>query len=124
MPFTPAPELGKWQFGASGETPACNNPAACTYIDTTGFLNATYGIDGMSLHPSGPNNLGRIAPQVATLLKPMLCPAGGGAMADFNAIWQIAGRKVGGVPGTSNVVAIQLTARFRVWRVAVALHCM
>jgi lysophospholipase L1-like esterase len=55
---------------------ACNNPSACSYIDTTGFLNASYGIDSLNLHPSGPNNLALIAPQVAALLRPLLSPGG------------------------------------------------
>jgi hypothetical protein len=61
---------------------ACNSPAACHYIDTTGFFNTTYGADSMNLHPSGPNGLGLIAPQLAQQLKPLLAgsraPAFGG----------------------------------------------
>jgi len=39
------------------------------YIDTTGFYNLTYG---GSLHPTGPNDVARIAPQIARKLRPML----------------------------------------------------
>jgi hypothetical protein len=55
---------------------ACINPGACHWIDTTGFFNPSYGCDCLSLHPSGPNNLGLIAPQVAASLRPLLYPAG------------------------------------------------
>jgi lysophospholipase L1-like esterase len=57
----------------------CNTPAACTYIDTTSFFNTTYGADSLNLHPSGPNDFARIAPQVAAALRPLLYPAGGSA---------------------------------------------
>ncbi len=56
---------------------ACSNPAACHYVDTTGFFNTAYGADTANLHPSGPNDLGLIAPQIAGLLRPLLSPAGG-----------------------------------------------
>jgi lysophospholipase L1-like esterase len=61
---------------------ACNNPPACHYVDTTGFFNTAYGADSMNLHPSGPNDVGLIAPQIAAQLKPLLggsrAPAFGG----------------------------------------------
>ncbi len=56
---------------------ACGNPSACRWIDTTGFFDVSYGADGLALHPSGPNNLGRIAPLVAAALRPLLVGAGG-----------------------------------------------
>lgn len=55
---------------------ACSNPAGCHYVDTTSFFNTAYGADGQGLHPSGPNNLGLVAPQVAAVLRPLLYPAG------------------------------------------------
>ena len=55
---------------------ACGTPAACHYVDTTGFFNPAYGIDSLSLHPSGPNDLGLIAPQLAGVLRPLLSPGG------------------------------------------------
>gem|GEM_PF-2524443 len=50
----------------------CANPSACHWIDTTGFFNTGYGADSLGLHPSGPNNLGRIAPAVAAALRPLI----------------------------------------------------
>jgi hypothetical protein len=47
----------------------CSNPSLCHFIDTTGFYNLTYG---GSLHPTGPNDVARIAPQVAAALRPLL----------------------------------------------------
>jgi hypothetical protein len=55
---------------------ACSNPAGCHYVDTTGIFNPAYGIDTMGLHPSGPNDLGLIAPQLASVLRPLLSPGG------------------------------------------------
>merc|ERR1712087_728936 len=39
------------------------------YVDTTGFYNLTFG---GSLHPTGPNDVGRIAPMLAKTLRPLL----------------------------------------------------
>ena len=53
---------------------ATSNPSTCHYINTTGFYNKTIGgglYDG-GLHPTGPNDLARIAPQVAAQLRPIL----------------------------------------------------
>lgn len=50
----------------------CNEPARVYYVDTTGFYDETYGGD---LHPRGPNDIGRIAPQVASALRPILATA-------------------------------------------------
>jgi lysophospholipase L1-like esterase len=51
---------------------ACNAPTQCHWIDTTGFFSTTYGSDSLNLHPSGPNGVGRIAPQVAAVLRPLV----------------------------------------------------
>jgi len=52
------------------------NPALCHFIDTSGFLNKTLGIDApLNLHPTGPNDVARIAPQVAARLRPLLFAA-------------------------------------------------
>lgn len=56
---------------------ACSNPAACRWVDTTGFFNTAFGADALNLHPSGPNNTARVAPLIAAALRPFL--AGGGA---------------------------------------------
>jgi hypothetical protein len=47
----------------------CADPAAVTYVDTTGFYDPTYG---GSLHPAGPNDVDLVAPAVATALQPLL----------------------------------------------------
>lgn len=39
------------------------------YIDTTGFYNLSYG---GSLHPTGPNDVAQIAPQIAKKVRPIL----------------------------------------------------
>ena len=48
---------------------ASANPAASTYIDTAGFYDETFG---GALHPTGPNDVARVAPQVAARLRPLL----------------------------------------------------
>jgi lysophospholipase L1-like esterase len=51
---------------------ACNNPNLVHWLDTTGFFNTALGSDSGQLHPSGPNDLGVIAQQVAAGLEPIL----------------------------------------------------
>ena len=51
---------------------ACSAPGQCHYINTTGMFSATYGTDSINLHPAGPNNTTRIAPQLASSLRPLL----------------------------------------------------
>ena len=46
---------------------ACGAP--CHYIDTTGFYNQSLG---GALHPTGPNDVARLAPQIAAKLRPLL----------------------------------------------------
>ena len=53
---------------------ACNDPAQCRYVDTAGMFNVAYGADSLGLHPSGPNNVARIAPQIAAAINPVLSP--------------------------------------------------
>lgn len=48
------------------------NPALCFFVDTAGICNATFGIDNLGLHPTGPNDVARIAPQLAAKLRPIL----------------------------------------------------
>ncbi len=50
----------------------CAAPARVHYVDTTGFFDVSVGADSMKLHPSGANDVGRIAPQVAAALRPLL----------------------------------------------------
>ena len=51
---------------------ACTSPAQCHYITTAAVFSTAYGADTMALHPAGPNNIARIAPQIATALRPLL----------------------------------------------------
>lgn len=51
---------------------ACSSPTQCHYINTTGFFAPAYGTDSITLHPAGPNNTARIAPQIATALRPLV----------------------------------------------------
>ena len=39
------------------------------FVETEGFYNMSYG---GNLHPTGPNEKGRIAPQIAARLRPLL----------------------------------------------------
>jgi hypothetical protein len=50
--------------------------AACRYVNTTGFYNKAFG---GALHPTGPNDVARIAPQVADALRPLLARRAGAA---------------------------------------------
>jgi lysophospholipase L1-like esterase len=63
----------------------CVNPSVCHYIDTTGVFDTTKGSDSLYLHPSGTNNLGLIAPNLAALLRPLLV---GGQMPTFHGGFQ------------------------------------
>lgn len=51
---------------------ACNAPSQVTYVNTAGFFDTSKGSDGLNLHPSGPNNVALIAPQVAAQLRPLI----------------------------------------------------
>ena len=50
----------------------CAEPARVAFIDTAGMLDPAFGVDSTTLHPSGPNSLGRIAPRVAARLAALL----------------------------------------------------
>ena len=54
---------------------AASGVAAARYVATAGFCNSALGIDSVALHPSGPNGVGAIAPQVAAALRPLLSKA-------------------------------------------------
>ena len=45
------------------------NSPLVTYLDTTGFYVESYG---GGLHPTGPNDVARLAPQIANKLRPIL----------------------------------------------------
>ena len=51
---------------------ACTAPARCHDIPTAGMFAPGYGADSIALHPSGPNNIARIAPRLAAALRPLL----------------------------------------------------
>jgi hypothetical protein len=42
------------------------NPALCHYTSTEGFYNTSFG---GALHPTGPNDVGRVAPAVANAVR-------------------------------------------------------
>lgn len=50
---------------------ACANPARVHFIDTAGFYNTSFG---GGLHPTGPNDVARVAPQIAAQLRPLIAP--------------------------------------------------
>ncbi|MDQ2822970.1 MAG: hypothetical protein M3Y65_21755 [Pseudomonadota bacterium] len=52
---------------------ASNVPSRCTFVDTTGFFNASNSADG--LHPLGIENLSHIGPSVAAAVAPVLAGA-------------------------------------------------
>jgi lysophospholipase L1-like esterase len=59
----------------------CNRPGVVHLVPTNGVVNPANGIDSLGLHPTGPNNLGMIAPRLASMLAPILLggPSGLGA---------------------------------------------
>ena len=50
---------------------ACANPSRVHFIDTAGFYNTSFG---GGLHPTGPNDVARVAPQIAAQLRPLIAP--------------------------------------------------
>ena len=70
-PFNGTAQAANLQAGIA----ACSAPSRVTYVDTAGFLTNAYGVDGINLHPTGPNNLALIAPKIAAALKPLLYPS-------------------------------------------------
>ena len=50
---------------------ACADPARVHFVDTTGFYDTAYG---GGLHPTGPNDVARVAPRVAAHLRPLIAP--------------------------------------------------
>ncbi len=51
---------------------ACNNPALVSVVQTAGLLQSTFGVDSNGVHPTGPNNLGIIAPRLAAVLQQII----------------------------------------------------
>ena len=48
---------------------ASTTPALCHYIDTNGFYDTQFG---GGLHPTGPNDVGRVAPAIANAIRAIL----------------------------------------------------
>ncbi len=66
---------------------ACSNPALVSLVQTAGLVQSTYGLDSAGVHPTGPNNLGIIAPRLAAVLQQILVannPLATGATAGLN----------------------------------------
>ena len=55
----------------------CSRPALVHLIQTTGILNPSNGVDNFSLHPTGPNNAGFVAPRLASILTPIMLGGAG-----------------------------------------------
>lgn len=49
-----------------------SRPGVVHLVQTSGILNPADGIDSLGLHPSGPNNLGIVAPRLASVLAPIM----------------------------------------------------
>ena len=47
-------------------------PALCHYVSTEGFYDTQYG---GALHPTGPNDVARVAPAIANAVRPILAAA-------------------------------------------------
>ena len=63
------PFNGAEAAGLAAAVAASDQPALVTLISTTGFYNTRFG---GALHPTGPNDVARVAPQVAAKLRPLL----------------------------------------------------
>ena len=48
---------------------ASAHPSSATYIDTNGFYDQSFG---GALHPTGPNDVAKVAPRIAARLRPLL----------------------------------------------------
>ncbi len=65
----------------------CSNPALVSLVQTSGLVQSIYGLDTTGVHPTGPNNLGIIAPRLAAVLQQILVannPLATGATAGLN----------------------------------------
>lgn len=51
---------------------ACTAPGRAAWVSTAGFFIKAAGADAVQVHPSGPNDVGLIAPRVAGALRPFL----------------------------------------------------
>ena len=75
-PGTPILLLGPFPFGTNAfleQVPADSGaPTQVHFVDTTGFFTTRYGADSLALHPSGPNSVHVIAPQVAAAISQWL----------------------------------------------------
>ena len=63
------PFNGAEAAGLAAAIAASDKPSLATLISTAGFYNTSFG---GALHPTGPNDVARVAPQVAAKLRPLL----------------------------------------------------
>lgn len=63
------PFNGAEAAGLQAAITASNKPSLATLVNTAGFYNTSFG---GALHPTGPNDVARVAPQVAARLRPIL----------------------------------------------------
>ncbi len=64
-PFNGNAQAANLQASCAGSA----TPALCHYISTDGFYNTSYG---GALHPTGPNDTGRVAPAIANAVRGIL----------------------------------------------------
>jgi hypothetical protein len=67
-PFNGDAQAANLQAACASST----NPALCHYVSTEGFYNTQFG---GALHPTGPNDVGKVAPAIANAIRPILAAA-------------------------------------------------
>lgn len=68
--------FGGYQAAATQAAITAVSSSRITYVDTTGFLNATYGVDSTGYHPTGANDMGQIGPKLINAILPLLQTGG------------------------------------------------
>ena len=62
-------DFSGYQNAASQAAVAASGSGRVSYVDMTGVFTAAYGADTLNLHPTGANDSGLMAPQIATKLQ-------------------------------------------------------
>lgn len=71
--FAMRPFSGNQAANVQAACAACANPGIVHYVDTTGWFNTAWSVDGQ--HPSMSANATTLAPLLANLIRPYLAPA-------------------------------------------------
>lgn len=50
----------------------CSQPSQVSLVQTAGLVSSANGLDSLGIHPTGPNNLGIVAPRLAAALQQIL----------------------------------------------------